>query len=162
MHRYCGWHNIIKLISKYYKYLVQIAFDYEIMIHGSLRRLYITDLVLGPSTALNGLFLEHCTLTDKRVRAIWRTFVIYMYFLGCDNDLILDPFDCYSDIINPLELNSFLDGRSTTFKLHLEYKEKMSYCWYLDPPLQLVKQISSQYSPPHMDPSYTMAWCSSI
>ena len=30
------------------------------------------DLVLGPSTALNGPFLKHCTLTNKVVRTIWR------------------------------------------------------------------------------------------
>ena len=38
----------------------------------SLTRIASIGLVLGPSTALYGPFLKHCTLTNKAVGTIWR------------------------------------------------------------------------------------------
>ena len=75
-------------------------------------------LVLGTSTTFHRPFLKLCTLTYKEMGTIWRTLTNSPQR---QQDLDPRPCDCYSKLLQPLDLCSLTLGPSTALSSGYHY-----------------------------------------
>ena len=113
--------NFISSGSKMVKHLRRRRYD-PLIIEMTI------GVVLDPSSALYKPFLKHCTLTNiTRRRGLYDGPCSNL--LRGDKVLIFVPSDCYSGLLQPLDLSSLPDGRSIACPIRM-WPCHCIYFWY--------------------------------